>query len=87
VLRRVLRLVTAPQAAFNHATADALDGVVAELAACRRELAAVHRRLDELGTPAGGDALRRLEHAVLQVHGPLLVDLIDQVGGLIDASD
>jgi hypothetical protein len=90
-LLRVLRLVTAPQAAFNHATVDALDEVRAELAACRGELAAAR---DELATlhaalEVGADGrpvrVQRLEHAALQVHGPLLVELIDRAGGLLDA--
>jgi hypothetical protein len=74
-LLRVLRLVTAPQAAANHATADALDAVAAELAACRAELAACQ------------DDLRRLRHAVHHVHGPLVVDLVDRAGGLVDVAD
>jgi hypothetical protein len=65
-LARVLRLVTAPQAAFNHASADAVEHLAAELAACRRELAATRAKL------------HRLEHAVREVHGPLLADLIER---------
>jgi hypothetical protein len=87
VLLRVLRLVTAPQAAFNHATADALDEVAAELAACRAELAVIGRRLAELDGAADGAEVHRLRHAVLNVHGPLLVDLVDRVDGLVDTSD
>jgi hypothetical protein len=80
-LLRVLRLVTAPQAAFNHATADALDEVAAELAACRRSLDELSARLDAL---ADGPEVRRLRHAVVNVHGPLLVDLVDRVDGLVE---
>jgi hypothetical protein len=28
--------------------------------------------------------LRRLEHEVRQVHGPLVVDIVDRLGGLLD---
>jgi hypothetical protein len=72
LLRRLLRLLSAPQAVFNHRVLDELERTSAELDECRRQL-------DETRAE-----LARLRHAALGVHGPLIVDLVDRVGGLVD---